>query len=126
MFSQRRSDPGLINDDGTIRRYYGWSLSSVAAAAHRPDASPVDARHIPREQLRQAEMMLFKRTREELESHPHPYMGANHVVLADDMLTMLAEPTRIAPGEFDAFDTSFEGHAFYEAASIRKVGAMTA
>lgn len=116
-------DPGLINDDGTIRLYYGWSLSSTAAAAHRPDAPPVDARSIPREQLRQAEKWLFKRTDEELDSHPFPYMGANHVVLADDMLTVLTEPTRIVPGEFDAFDTSFEGHAFYEAASIRKVGA---
>ena len=27
-------DPAVINDEGTIRLYYGWSLSTVAAAAH--------------------------------------------------------------------------------------------
>lgn len=115
-------DPALLNDDGVVRLYYGWSLSSTAAAAHgREAAAPIDARSVSREQLLQAEMMLFKRTREELERHPHPFMGANHVVLADDMLTVVGEPARIVPGEFEAFDTSFEGHAFYEAASIRKI-----
>lgn len=117
------SDPGLLNDDGTVRLYYGWSLSSGAAAAHRPGSPVVNARDVPREQLMQGMSFLFKRTREELERYPHPYMGANHVVLDDDMLTVRSEVARVVPGEFDAIDTSFEGHAFYEAASIRKIGA---
>ena len=118
-------DPAVINDDGTIRLYYGWSLSMVAAAAHghptTGQAAPPPGA-IPREQLVQAEMMLFKRSREELLSEPEDVMGANTIVLANDMLTVVGEPQRIVPGQFAAAGTSFEGHAFYEASSIRKIG----
>jgi len=115
-------DPALINDDGTIRLYYGWSLSMVAAAAHGgQEAAAAAPTVVPREQLLQAEMMLFKRSRENLLSEPHDVMGANTIVLADDMLTVVGDPARIVPGQFAAADTSFAGHAFYEASSIRKI-----
>ena len=65
--------------------------------------------------------MLFRRTKEQLMAEPEDVMGANHVVLADDMLTVISEPTRIVPSQFMAFGTSFEGHGFYEASSIRKI-----
>lgn len=42
--------------------------------------------------------------------------------LADDMLTIVGEIDRIVPGQFDAFGTSFEGHAFFEGSSMRKIG----
>ena len=74
------------------------------------------------EELISAQMMLFHKTREEILSEPDGIMGANTVTLADDMLTVTSEPVRIIPGEFSAKGTSFEGHAFYEASSIRKVG----
>ena len=38
------------------------------------------------------------------------------------MLTVTSEPARILPSQFLAFGTSFEGHGFYEASSIRKIG----
>lgn len=44
------------------------------------------------------------------------------VRLADDMVTTLGEPRRIAPGKANAEGTPFEGHAFFEASSIRRVG----
>jgi len=37
------------------------------------------------------------------------------------MLTVTSEPKRILPGQFMAYGTEFEGHAFYEASSIRKI-----
>ena len=42
--------------------------------------------------------------------------------LDDDMLTVLGEPTKIAPSFSNSAGTGFEGHEFFEAASIRKVG----
>lgn len=49
-------------------------------------------------------------------------MGANHVVLDGDMLTVISETSRIVPGQLMAYGTCFEGHGFYEASSIRKIG----
>lgn len=109
-------DPGVINDNGIIRLYYGWSL---ALPDERIAVIPKEALG---EQLIQAQMMLFKRSREEIEGEPEGVMGANTVTLDDDMLTVTSEPVRIIPGQFAAEGTSFEGHAFYEASSIRKIG----
>lgn len=74
-----------------------------------------------REFLLGLEQMLFHRTREQLLAEPRDIMGANHVVLADDMLTVISDTSRILPSQFEAFGISFEGHGFYEASSIRKI-----
>lgn len=42
--------------------------------------------------------------------------------LEQDMVTVKAAPKMCAPGQLCAAGTDFEGHAFYEAASIRKIG----
>jgi hypothetical protein len=118
-------DPALINDNGVIRLYYGWSLSSRGAAANGRNTTSME--NIPpevmKENLIKAQIMITHKTREEILSEPDSnVMGAITVTLADDMLTVTSEPVRIVPGEFTAKGTSFEGHAFYEASSIRKVG----
>lgn len=132
------ADPAVINDDGVIRLYHGWALSMVAAGAHaggngqgtagkgtQSGRALPDFRKMDKMQLRQfllgAEQMLFHRTKEQLLAEPEDVMGANHVELADDMLTVISEPTRIVPSQFMALGTSFEGHGFYEASSIRKI-----
>ena len=46
--------------------------------------------------------------------------GAMCTVLGPDMVTMLEEPVHVAPGAMYAQGTGFEGHAFFEASSIRK------
>lgn len=119
-------DPAVINDDGVIRLYHGWALSMVASGAHSGEnRQQPDFRAMPKEQLRQfllgAEQMLFHRTREQLLADPEDVMGANHVVLGDDMLTVVGETSRIVPSQFMATGTGFEGHGFYEASSIRKI-----
>lgn len=122
-------DPAVINDNGVIRLYHGWALSMVASGAHggnRQERPLPDFRKMDKVQLRQfllgAEQMLFHRTSEQLNADPEDVMGANHVELDDDMLTVRTFPTRIVPSQFMALGTSFEGHGFYEASSIRKIG----
>lgn len=48
--------------------------------------------------------------------------GAMATVLDKDMLTIVENPVFIAPGEPYSHGTDFEGHAFFEAPSIRKKG----
>lgn len=48
--------------------------------------------------------------------------GAMCTVLGPDMLTVVRNPVLVAPGCEYAAGTSFEGHAFFEAPSIRKRG----
>ncbi len=127
------ADPAVINDDGVIRLYHGWAFSMVAATAHgggnnapvQEKPSVPDVRQMEPGQLKEfllgLEQMLFHRTREQLLAEPRDIMGANHVVLADDMLTVISDTSRILPSQFEAFGTSFEGHGFYEASSIRKI-----
>lgn len=48
--------------------------------------------------------------------------GAMATVLGSDMLTIIEETKFVAPGNCHSKGTDFEGHAFFEAPSIRKVG----
>jgi len=50
--------------------------------------------------------------------------GAMVTVLAPDMLTVVEAPKFIVPGVPYSEGTGYEGHAFFEASSIRKVGDM--
>ncbi|MCD8068239.1 MAG: hypothetical protein LUE87_05030, partial [Lachnospiraceae bacterium] len=118
-------DPAVINDNGVIRLYYGWSLSLIAAAAHNQGgALDHEAKMVPHEALYQVEQMMFKRSLEDLKKEKLCLMGANTVEVDEDMLTISNEPQRIVPGQFQALGSGFEGHAFYEASSIRKIGML--
>ncbi len=48
--------------------------------------------------------------------------GSMCTTLAEDMLTIIEEPVFVVPGIEYASGTSFEGHSFFEASSIRKIG----
>lgn len=128
-------DPAVINDDGVIRLYHGWSFSMVAAWAHaagekeqkqqkeRPAAGGTG--QTSEETVKMLHRVLFSRTEKDTKDLRYPLMGANTVRLSDDMLTVAGEVMRIVPGQFDTpKDSSFYGHSFYEASSIRKVNGM--
>lgn len=124
-------DPAVINDDGVIRLYYGWSLAvnpEMMAGKQKteiPENAPEGLKSVSgslEEQLIQVQVMMFEKTEEEVRNTPEGIMGANVVELEEDMLTVKGNPTRIVPGQFGAAGTSFEGHAFFEASSIRKIG----
>ena len=108
-------DPGVLNDDGRIWLYYGWSLAfpPETLAERTPELE---------EKLVQVQVELFSKSEDEVRNTPNGIMGANVVELEADMLTVKAGPHRIVPGQADADGTSFAGHAFFEASSIRKIG----
>lgn len=113
-------DPGVLNDDGTIWLYYGWAIAVDEAALAGLVGSPEGAAR-----LRGAEMQLFGKTAEQLDleaaSETGGLQGANVVRLADNMLTVVEGPHRIVPGQVDSIGTQWEGHAFFEASSIRRI-----
>ena len=53
---------------------------------------------------------------------PKTYTYAWVYRLADDMLTITGEPQMVAPSFSNSAGTGFEGHEFFEASSIRRVG----
>lgn len=99
-------DPAVINDNGTIRLYYGSNYPWFDKIPFR------GARE-------RAISIMSGRTQEQLRAVPEGVMGAYHVTLADDMLTITSLPRRIdncISGE------GYKAHSFFEGASIRKIG----
>jgi len=91
-------DPGVFNDNGRIYLYYGFNSFG---------------NELP---LEQQGPFHDKTTEEILEN---PYCSAV-VELCDDMITVKHKPKRFLPSETKG--TSFEGHTFFEASSMRKFG----
>lgn len=97
-------DPAVLNDGGTIRLYFG--TGPFRAMAVKPWNAWV---------LGRVYASIYSRTASAFSQHPGP-LGANAAELCDDMLTLKETPKRIA----DTKD--FQGHAFFEGSSIRKIG----
>ena len=102
-------DPAVLNDDGTIRLYYGTQYDYE----ERVDFLTNDF-------YLQDEIQMFGRSREEILSYPDSIMGPVMAVLSDDMLTVKEEAKHIIP--YRVKGTSFEAHPFFEGSSMRKVG----
>ncbi|MCI7275059.1 MAG: family 43 glycosylhydrolase [Lachnospiraceae bacterium] len=51
-----------------------------------------------------------------------PNKGSQVMTLESDMLTLKTEPRHLLPDVREAVGTEFDGHAFFEASSIRKIG----
>ncbi len=102
-------DPGVINDNGTIRIYYGTQFNYEQKDGWQDDESVIAE-----------EMAMFGKSREEILTTEGSVMGPCMVVVEDDMLTVKEEPKHIIP--YDTRGTSFEKHPFFEASSMRKVG----
>lgn len=102
-------DPGVINDDGTIRIYYGtWSDEAL------------DKDFPNHEEAIQTVMQRYHKSRNEVLQTEGSVMGPCTVTVGDDMLTVTSEPRHIIPAY--PIGTSFEEHPFFEASSIRKIG----
>lgn len=102
-------DPAVLNDDGTIRLYYGTQYDYE----ERDDFLTNDF-------YLQDEIEMFGRSREEILSYPDSIMGPVMAVLSDDMLTVKEAAKHIIP--YRVKGTSFEAHPFFEGSSMRKVG----
>ena len=99
-------DPAVLNDNGTIRLYYGmwWNFE----------------RDFDHEESIKRQIATFKKSREQIESASDGVMGPFTVELCEDMKTVKSDPVRIFPRDFRG--TSFEGHEFFEASSMRRLG----
>lgn len=101
-------DPAVINDDGVIRLYYGtWY------PFHEYGRLLNGIFH-------KVERGIFGKPVSEIKAYADGIMGANHVELDGDMLTIKSEPVHIMPSRVKG--TSFAKHPFFEASSIRKIG----
>jgi arabinoxylan arabinofuranohydrolase len=100
-------DPAVINDDGTIRLYYGFCLPL--------EKLPTLFRPL----TRRLQASLFSKTRAQMKSRPDSIQGAFTVDLSEDMLTVVTRPSRVMPVRSKG--TRFDGHAFFEGSSVRKI-----
>lgn len=100
-------DPGVINDNGQIRLYYG----SAVYLGNTP---------LSRLSMEITGRILYGKVRDT--DYDGNIMGANVVTLDDDMRTVISEPRRIVPCQMEAHGTPYWNHGFLEASSIRKVG----
>lgn len=116
-------DPAVMNDNGTIRLYYGTQYDYEEREDFDTNPEYLDI-----------EAGMFGKTKEQiLEYRKHPEScpsgdpndkdsinGAVMTVLEDDMLTVKEAPHHIIPYKVKC--TSFEAHPFFEGSSMRKVG----
>ena len=98
-------DPAVMNDNGTIRLYYGTDFPWFE--------------RIPFPALKEKAIAnIVGRTREQVRAVPEGVTGAYHATLAEDMLTVVDMPKRIDTAIAGA---EYEKHKFFEGSSIRKV-----
>ncbi|MBQ7907424.1 MAG: family 43 glycosylhydrolase [Clostridia bacterium] len=99
-------DPAVMNDQGKIRLYYGmwWPFE----------------RDFCGKEMYERLYSISRKSPKEIDSYPDGIMGPFTVELCDDMLTVKTAPKRILPRDFAG--TEFEGHEFFEASSMRKIG----
>ena len=116
-------DPAVINDEGTIRLYYGtWYPFDELPEPLRQQTLPV-------------QMQMFGKTKEEIAKDKDGIFGPVACVLEDDMLKIKQKPVRIFPAKTlgTPFESNFVpnagegepkmcGHGFFEGSSIRKIG----
>ncbi len=106
MMKYANFDPAVINDNGTIRLYFGTTLPWLD---HIED----------REAYYAAVADNIGRTPDQVKALDGNITGSYTVALEDDMLTAKGEPVRV--------DTTIQGddyknHPFFEGSSIRKIG----
>lgn len=102
-------DPAIfVDDDNRVFLYYGfspvWSL---------PGREELEAMGLTGEELEAELAKMEKMGCSE---------GAMVVELEQDMVTMKGEPKMMIPGGLLEDGTGYEGHGFFEASSMRKVG----
>ncbi|MFT9450662.1 family 43 glycosylhydrolase [Liquorilactobacillus ghanensis] len=103
-------DPAVINDDGTIRLYYG---ASFAFDEYRTRFNNWILNIVEAKMLGRSVGEIKKAAKN------GGIMGAISVVLDDDMITAKTEPKRIISNSTK--DSSFADHYFFEGSSIRKI-----
>lgn len=105
-------DPAVLNDNGRIYLYYGFAPAKEKEMSV-PDPDSLDIPEEEKEKLREIAKRFEKDTFSEYS------MVAE---LDTDMLTLKEVPREMIPGGHHTDGTYFDGHGFFEASSIRKIG----
>ncbi|MCR4674713.1 MAG: family 43 glycosylhydrolase [Lachnospiraceae bacterium] len=104
------NDPAVINDDGRIWLYYGWGLGRDF---RNPIMSPIYNSVLKK---------IGNRSYEEIKNTKPSILSCAVVELEDDMITVKGKPKAVLDSKTTASrDSMLYHHAFYEAASIRKI-----
>ena len=107
------NDPAVLNDDGRIWLYYGWSLGRDFRSKV---LGPLYAFVLSR---------LTQRSYAEVKATKPNILSCAVVELDDDMLTVKGEPRAVLDSKTTApKGSALYEHPFYEAASIRKFGSL--
>lgn len=106
-------DPAVLTDqDGRVYLYYGF-----APAKDKEMKTPnPDEMDIPEDKKEELRAILASANRMQFSEYS---MVAE---LEPDMLTLKEAPRELIPGGHHEEGTGFEGHAFFEASSIRRIG----
>ena len=107
-------DPAVFtDDDGRVYLYYGFAPGGD---------TPMEFKEPPKEVLEQMDPARREHVMSRLKRMKDGF-GKNSMVveLEQDMLTTKGEIRTLIPGEKFSAGTSFEGHGFFEASSIRKI-----
>lgn len=96
-------DPAVINDNGTIRLYFGTDYPWLDRIWFKSIRYSILSR-------------IMHRSKEEAAKG---ITGSYHVTLADDMMTITSEPVRI---DRSITGEEYAKHPFFEGSSIRKIG----
>ena len=105
-------DPAVLtDDDGRVYLYYGFAPAKGKEMSI-PDPDSLD---IPEEEKAKLRAIAERFANEQFSEYS---MVAE---LEPDMLTLKEEPREMIPGGHHEDGTSFEGHGFFEASSIRKI-----
>ena len=104
------NDPAVLNDEGKIWLYYGWGLGRDF---RNPLMKPIYNKVLEK---------IGNRSAEDIKNTEPSILSCAVVQLEDDMMTVKSKPKAV----LDSKTTAPKGsllyhHAFYEAASIRKI-----
>ena len=102
-------DPAVMNDDGIIRLYYGTQYG------YEEEEDFLTSGRL------QDEIGMFGRSADDILAYEDSINGPIMLTLEDDMLTVREEPHHIIP--YRVKGTDFEEHPFFEASSMRRIGA---
>ena len=106
-------DPAVLtDDDGRVYLYYGFAPAKGKEMSV-PDPDSLDIPEDAKQRMRELAARFSGET-----------FGEYSMVaeLEPDMLTLRESPRELIPGGHHEDGTPFEGHGFFEASSIRKVG----
>lgn len=125
VYGQRKGDvlpfdPGVLNDQGTFFLYSNYSQNTLRMLPEEFAQPVLDGMKTLEDTMKEFVALIGDDAIMDSLMRINGY-GSKVLKLAEDMLTVQSVNDLI-PGIDNSENTGFEGHEFYEASSIRKIG----